>query len=190
MGEKSVLEILDAEDRTSAVPTDAETREIAGWVSKVQDLDREIDRHETELSEAKAQRRKIVTVDLPLAFQQLGITRMDVAGLQLTIRDVVAPNVKREDQPRMHEWLITAGHGDLIKRIVAVPLGRGDDELVAKITEYLDSLRCEYDVKETVAHNTLAAWARMMVADGQELPDEIFHLFVGQECLLKERKAK
>jgi len=187
---KTVLEVLDEEDRESVVPTDAETREIAGWVSRVQDLDERMVRLEAELAEAKASRRHVTTVDLPLAFQKLNISRMDLAGMQLTIRDMVSPNVAKEDVPAMHAWLEEHGHGDLIKRLVKIPLGRGEDEALRKLEAYLDQERIEYDVTEGVAHNTLAAWAKMMVADGQELPDRIFNLWIGQEVLLKTRKEK
>jgi hypothetical protein len=187
---KTVLEVLDEEDRESVVPTDAETREIAGWVSKVQALEEKMAALEAELTEAKAQRRHVTTVDLPLAFQALGITRMDLAGLTLTIRDIVAPNVKKDDVEAMHLWLEENGHGDLIKRLVKVPLGRGEDEALAKLEAYLSQERIEYDLTEGVAHNTLAAWAKMMVTDGQELPDRIFNLWIGQEVLLRQRKEK
>lgn len=185
---RTVLEILDEEDRTSVVPTDSETRQIAGYVSQVQMIDDQIARHEAGLREAKELRRHVTTVDLPLAFQRLGIERMDLAGLTLTLRQVVTPNVKKEDQPKMFEWLEENGHGDLIKRVVQVNLGRGDDDLLHRLLFKLDELRCEYEIKEGVATNTLQAWARMMVGEGQELPDDVFHIWIGQECLLKERK--
>jgi hypothetical protein len=188
MAKQTVLEILDLEDRTSAVPTDEETRQIAGYVSQVQVIDEEIERHESELKEAKATRRHVTTVDLPLAFQRLGIERMDLLGLSLTLRQVVSPNVAKEGEPAMHQWLVENGHGDLIKRVVKIPLGRGEDDTLELIEAYLQEQRVEYDVTEGVARNTLAAWARMMVQDGQELPDEIFNLWIGQECLLKEKK--
>jgi len=184
---KTVLDILDEEDKTSAVPTDRETREIAGWVSKVQQLDEEMRQADSRLKSAKAERWHVVTVDLPLAFQQFNITRMDVAGLTLTLRPIVNPNVKKEDALTMHEWLIANGHGDLIKRVVQIPFGRGDESF-DDVTSYLDSQGINYETKEGVAHNTLQAWARQMVEDGVELPDEVFHIWKGQECLLKERK--
>lgn len=188
MAKQTVLEILDEEDRTSVVPTDAETREIAGYVSQVQTIDEEIERHEAGLREAKEMRRHVTTVDLPLAFQRLGIERMDLAGLSLTLRQVVAPNVRKEDQPKMHSWLEANGHGDLIKRVLKIPLGRGEEEAFDGICAFLDAHRVEYEVAEGVAHNTLMAWARMMVAEGEELPDDVFHTWIGSECVLKERK--
>jgi hypothetical protein len=184
---KSVLELLDEEDQSSAVPTDQQTRQIAGHVSRVQHLDEEIQAHEAALKDAREQRRHVTTVDLPLAFQALNITRMDLLGMSLTLRDVVSPNVAKDDVAAMHLWLEENGHGDLIKRQVKVPLGRGDAVAFEEVTQFLDQHHIEYDVSEGVAHNTLQAWCRMMVQDGQELP-ALFNLWIGQEILLRRGK--
>ena len=91
---------------------------------------------------------------------------------------------------KFNQWLRDNGHGDLVKHVVSVAFGAGEDDVAQETKELLSAHLAKntsglaVDDKETVHNQTLNAFLRKMNEDGEEIP-AFFNPFISQEAKLK-----
>jgi hypothetical protein len=78
-------------------------------------------------------------------------------------------------------WLKANGHEDIIKNVVSLQFGRGEDESAETMLQSLTSQGYSPSNKRWVEPMTLKAFAREQVESGTDLPFETFNVYVGQK---------
>tara|TARA_R100001082_G_scaffold37593_1_gene19797 strand:- start:5786 stop:6379 length:594 start_codon:yes stop_codon:yes gene_type:complete len=194
MADNDFLSMIEEDSSTGSKLNllDAELHTVAEFVNELASLDTKIELLDEELKTTKAIRHKVATEKLPALLMELGLTEMKMDdGSQLTMQQVVKGSIKVGDRPAAHDWLRENGHGDLVKHIVSVSFGAGEDEvaeatkalLSSHLAENTDGLQVED--KETVHNQTLNAWLKKQVESGEEEIPAFFNLFITQEAKLK-----
>lgn len=175
-----------AEDaQTAAIPTDEGQRRIAKLAQRHLDLDRDIADLEARVGEKKGERNRLATQDLPDLMAELGMAAFTLSdGSGITVESFVSASVSQENRNRdaAFQWCIDNGHGDIIKNILAIELGRDSGEEVEKLRNLLAIHDHEDDVKQvkTIHASTLKAFLKERIAAGDEVPLDLFKAFVGQ----------
>lgn len=184
-------------------------QQISQLVAEYSDNDAEIARLEKLLKDLKARQLQLLQDRLPAAMdaagQQAGLTVS--SGHTVSVKPYVSLSVpaastilKEKDKERRQEllerrskclaWLVTNGHGGLIKTEITVPFGKGEG---SKAKELLEELRTrgftDAEGNSDINTQSLTAWARELVKGGRqaEIPAE-FNLFVGRVADIKAPK--
>lgn len=136
----------------------------------------EVSRLEDELEKAKAHYRDICERQLPEAMQEVGMEEFSTTtGLKIFIKNDLRANLSGERLYHGLKWLRDHGNQALIKRVISVPFGAGEDEKAQQTLEKLEGFPAED--KQTVHPQTLAAFIREQLQAGVNIPLELFGVF-------------
>ena len=89
---------------------------------------------------------KMATETVPERFELGRTTSTTVLGYRATISEQIRASIRKDMRDEAFAWLREHGHGDLIK------------------------------IEPTVHPQTLQAWARTMIEDGEDLPDKLLSI--------------
>ena len=139
-------------------------------------LEREVEKAEESLKVAKAALAQVAERDLPEAMEALELVELLMAdGSRVTLSDDVAVGITKEREPQAFAWLRAHGHGRLLKRLVAVSFGRDEDATAERtFAQLAGQFGPRASQKVTVHFQTLKAFVKEQLRDGQPLPMELF----------------
>lgn len=177
-------------------PTDAGLATLRALCERVLKTEREIAATEADLKLQKEKLRELTERELPEKMVALGVSRYVLTdGTEVQLKPFSAVGIKKdEDSEEPLELafgvLRQVGGADLIKNVVAVEFGRGEDEQARELVSHLKELGHEPTQKRSVNYQTLNAWFREKLRADQlfRLPEEAFTCFVGQVAKLKKPK--
>lgn len=150
---------------------------------------READNLELKLSRAKAKVRDLMEEQIPELMLPLGQEILRTRnGLVVELKDDVHARISADNQPEAHKWLDDHGHGKMIKRKVVVTFDREQEEEARKL---LGELRASYPYsrqESKVEPQTLKAWARRQLEDGNAVPEDLFGIYVRKIARITKRR--
>ncbi|MFA7063759.1 MAG: hypothetical protein WC132_06450 [Methanomethylophilus sp.] len=139
----------------------------AAAAAKVADL-------EAQLNKAREELRDIAERQVPELMDQIGIGEFKTtSGLKIKIDETIRASIPKAKAPLAFAWLKNNGHGSLIKRVVSVAFGKGEDERAEELRQQL-SVQFEVDDNASVHPSTLAAFVREKLRNGEEVPLDLF----------------
>jgi hypothetical protein len=128
----------DANEETKLKNLGTELHTVAEMVVELQNMDNRLALLEQQTKDAKAERYKMVTETLPALLAELNMNEIKMDdGSVLTVKQVVAGSIKVDDRPQAYQWLRDNGHGDLVKHVVSVAFGAGEDDVAQETKELL-----------------------------------------------------
>lgn len=130
---------------------------------------------EHQLKKAKEELAQVSEVDLPLLMEELEVSSFDLAeGYGISVKETIRASVSLARAREAMDWLISHGHQNLIRHEGVIPIN--DDDLTEEQKQLLEEVRGNFEVKDNrkVHPQTLAAFVREMLEDGQEIPLELF----------------
>lgn len=146
-------------------------------------LENEIEQKEEEVKLLKAERNQLIQKELPTTLQSLGLSMYKTTdGLKVDIKTIVTGSLPKEEERRREAIAIikTSGGEDLFTNDVSITFGKGQEEDARKVMEAIGRLGYNHAQQQSSVHpQTLCAWAREMMANGQPLETEKLGLFVG-----------
>ena len=166
-------------------PTKDLLKQISEKANELDDAQRCADELAAELKAANAEVLRISSEELPDLMEEAGMKHIMTAnGVPVTIEEVVKakmPETRREEALR---WLEDNHEGGMIDSVLSVTFNRSQTEQAAALAE---GLREDYDgveVKGSVHHSRLRAWAKRKVEAGEEFPHELFGVFIVKRAKL------
>lgn len=168
------------------VPTDAALKGLHKLATQQINLENTIAGMEETLKITKKDLEKLATITIPSAMDEIGIPMFKTSdGYTVEIKPFVSASISEARKPKAHAWLIKNKHGDLIKRVMAVGIGR-DAKLAKEVEKFLKSKKVNFDTKEAVHPGTLKAFVREQVEAGKPFPLELFGAFMGQKSTISK----
>jgi hypothetical protein len=145
---------------------------------------------EAELAAAREAYLRVEREDLPELMREVGLSHLTLTnGVEVVVSEEVTAAITEERRAAAHAWLREHNFGGLIKTLVTIPFGRGEEEearrLAARIAE-----EHECSLNETVHPQTLKAFVREQVEDGKPLPFDLFGVHPFSRAKIKLPKAK
>ena len=188
--EREMTEVMyDYGDDAVAAPSgDNSLGMLRSLAGEQRALEQDVARLERELVEAKERLRQVSEVRLPEAMEELGVPEFStIDGLRIKIKEVVRASMGSGEleKSRALDWLEQNGHGKLIKRVLEVPFGSGQDQydrargLQADLLD--KGLHASFERK--VESSTLRAFVTEMLAQGRDIPLDVFKV-------LRQRRAQ
>ena len=97
-------------------------------------------------------------------------------------------SITKENEAEAFKWLEDNGHGDLIKNIVSIRFGKGENESAEKLISSLEQDGLYPDQKRKVEPMTLNAFIGDQITNGKQVPMELLSVFTGNKVKIKKGK--
>ena len=141
---------------------------------------------EEKLKDAKKALLRLTDEELPLLMTELGVSSFKLSdGSQVEIKKTYGASIPVNSREEAFEWLRSNGHGDMVKNVVSVGFGMGEDSMAAEFKDLAMSKGLHPDQKESVHPSTLRAFVKDRVEEGAEFPMELFGAYIGQRAIIK-----
>ena len=181
-----------AEDLEETAPTEGRLAAVVELARQQVALEDELAEAEATLADVTARLRAVRESALPEAMSLAGMKTFALtSGEKVAIEEKTTANIAKADAPEAFAWLRESGHGDLVKRAIAVAFGRGDDALADELLELIrgsNSLRpLKITDDERVHPQTLGAFVREQLALGAELSPAISVLTFKRAVITRNR---
>jgi len=140
---------------------------------------------EERLKRLKEAYRELSEESIPLKMENMGISDIRMNdGSRILVEPFYAARITEKNRTTAHHWLRENDLGDIIKNIVSVAFGKGEDELAAETMDALENQGLMAAQKESVHPSTLKATIRELIESGNAAFDsgtqKLFSVYTGQ----------
>jgi len=143
-------------------------------IEKQANLERAVLTMEDGLKVAKQELRAVSEEELPSLMQLCGIEAFTTKeGLSVSVKETIRASIPKNKTLQAMEWLRSKGHEGLIKHSIALDFGRGEDEEASALYGFLIDQGLQPEETFKVHPQTLGAFVREQLAEGEDLPMEL-----------------
>ena len=121
--------------------------------------------------------------------EQRGVKEIKlISGDAVSYKPFVKASITRDKEAEAFKWLQDNGHGNIIKNIVSVRFGKGEDQNAHNLINDLTQNGLSPDQKRKVEPMTLMALVGEQINLGKDIPLETFSVFMGNKVKIKKGK--
>lgn len=197
MPSKPLAAVLAASQRDAQPASDDTLERLRAAARTVRDLRRTAEDLTERLRETNAAVLDWEQRRLPDMFVEAGVDSVglpaegNLPAYDAALKPYYHANIPVDQQDAAFAWLDKAGHGDMVRYVITVSLGKGEDATAKKVMAGLDKAGVSYETKRGVPWNTLTAFVREQVEKYKTTPPlALLGATVGQIVQLKPRKEK
>jgi hypothetical protein len=177
----------DAQPKADINLSDDRLKDVSFWAEEQLRQETTIKELEGQLADAKKTHREISEQKLPDAMRECNLSEIKLAnGAKISIQQFYSARIGKEQEELAFNWLKKNGHEDIIKNVVSIQFGRGEDEKADFLLDNLQSQGFSPATKRWVEPMTLKAFVREQVEKGTDLPFETFSVYVGQKSKINK----
>jgi hypothetical protein len=179
-------DMFDESEALDSINTET-TKNLSGLVRQLRVVEQEVEEAETLLKNLKSERQKLSTQMIPDLMDEMGVERVDVDGLTVTKKQIVAASIPVDKRELAFDWLRERGLDDIIKNDVVCSFGRGQDNLAKDAFWTLKDKGLEPSTKTHIHPMTLKAFVKDRVEQGQEIDLDLFGAFLTNAVEIKRK---
>lgn len=162
---------------------------VAGVARAIRDKEKEVAALEQKLKDEKKALLKLTDEELPTMLAEIGLSSMKLDdGSEVTVKPTYGASILVDNRPAAYEWLREQGYDDIIKNTVACQFGRGEDDKASAFKAFAEKEGYLAEQKEEIHPQTLRAFVKERVENGDDFPMELFGAYVGQRAVVKRSK--
>jgi len=162
---------------------------VAGVARAIRDKEKEVAALEQKLKDEKKSLLKLTDEELPTMLAEIGLSSMKLDdGSEVTVKPTYGASILVDNRPAAYEWLREQGYDDIIKNTVACQFGRGEDDKASAFKAFAEKEGYLAEQKEEIHPQTLRAFVKERVENGDDFPMELFGAYVGQRAVVKRSK--
>ena len=183
--------MIDFEDTANelAKVTDGNLRAVADLVRQQLALERRVEDLEADLKRAQQDLVKVSQELLPEAMLEHGLSELKMDdGSRVTVSQFIQAHISKEHQQQAFDWLRHNEFDDLIKNVVSLEFGKGEDERAQDVMDKLSDEGFDPVNKQSVHPSTLKAFVKELIEKGAEIPSDLFGIFIGKKAVIKKGK--
>lgn len=170
-------------------PSTSGLQQLSDLIEKLAQAEALVDACEADLSQAKEASRVLSEQHIPELMASLGVERFRTkSGLDVSVSTNYQATPLVANRDACWDWLEINGHGALVKREVSVALGKGQDEEAQRLVDELSGRFGAVKQARKVEPQTLKAWAREQIENGNVFPQELFGVQVMAKAKIKRIK--
>jgi hypothetical protein len=175
----SSVEKLDQQGLTS----------VAALARQIRDKEDRIASLEEDLKAEKKALLKLTDEDMPAMLAEIGISSFSLDdGSQVEVKQTYGASILVNNRPQAYEWLRDNGYDDIIKNSVICQFGRGEDDQASAFAAFAQQQGYVPEQKTEIHPQTLRAFVKERVEEGDEFPMELFGAWVGQRAVIRKGK--
>ena len=149
--------------------------------SEILSLENDIKRKKSELQQ--------MNDSIVQMMEQRGVKEIKLtSGEAISYKPFYKASITKDNETECFGWLEKNNHGELIKNIVSVRFGKGDNDQASKLVEDLEQNGLAPDQKRKVEPMTLNAFVGEHINKGTDLPTDIFNVYMGNKVKIKKGK--
>ena len=179
-------DMFDESEALDSINTET-TKNLSGLVRQLRVVEQEVEEAETLLKTLKSERQKLSTQMIPDLMDEMGVERVDVDGLTVTKKQIVAASIPVDKRELAFDWLRERGLDDIIKNDVVCSFGRGQDNLAKDAFWTLKDKGLEPSTNTHIHPMTLKAFVKDRVEQGQEIDLDLFGAFLTNAVEIKRK---
>jgi hypothetical protein len=163
---------------------------IRAKVEEAYQLEQAVEQLEGDLKATKAAAHNLKTKVIPDMMAEIGITELAGEGWRIKLGDVVSGSLPSDPERREKaiNWLEDHGGGDLIKTGVSLTFSKSQHNEALSVAEELREKGLEPKVDSTVHPQSLAAFARERMKNGEEIDTETLGLYTARVAKFDNRR--
>jgi hypothetical protein len=180
-------DMFDESDAVSRVDTGT-GKQLSQLVRNLRTVEVDIDNAEEHLKSLKQEKHKLSVENIPALMDEMGIERLDVDGMTVERKMIVAASIPVANREQAFDWLRSNGLDDIIKNDVTCSFGKGEDNRAGDVIGILEERGFAPTTKTHVHPSTLKAFVKERITDGKPIDLDLFGAFISNTAVLK-RKA-
>lgn len=143
---------------------------------------------DADLKAAKARFQRLKTFAIPDKMAELGVDALKFEGKTVSVEPFVSGSIPNDPVRRAAAiaWLVDNGGSDLIKTTVEVEFGKTEHNVALSTAATLRESGLQPEIAETVHSQSLCAFARERIKNGDPIDPEILGLFTGRVAKIKK----
>jgi len=160
---------------------------IAALARQIRDKEENVKSLEQQLKDEKKALLKLTDEDMPAMLAEIGISSFSLDdGSQVEVKQTYGASILVDNRPKAYEWLRDNGYDDIIKNTVLCQFGRGEDDQASAFAAFAQQQGYVPEQKTEIHPQTLRAFVKERVEEGDAFPMELFGAWVGQRAVIKK----
>ena len=165
---------------------DVNLSEITNLVVELRKKQEDLKTIENSAASLKAEIARLSEVVIPELCESANMSEFVLAdGTKVTIKRRFFGKVSEHNMDAAQEYLESIGNGALVKRQIAVDLGRCSLAESERVHEALASIGVDGEEKRSIHHSTLSKFLTEQMESGADIPQEVFGVFRRVETKIK-----
>ena len=175
----------DAPDQLNTIdPT-----QLSEQIEKLNSINAQISNAEASLKELKEQEKQINNFTIPEIMNKMNLSTVKLRdGSELSVKKVYSATIKADKKAEAIKWLRDNGLGDIVKNEITVNFGQGEENKAAEYANLAKESGYEPSQKEAVHAMTLKVTMEDWKNKGNEVPEDLFWTFDGNQTKIKNKK--
>ncbi len=175
----------DAPDQSNSVDPD----KLSTEVENLQSIQQQIKDLEDRVKDLKQDEKYFSCNIIPKLMEEMNLASLKLKdGSELTVKQIYSASMKADKKLEAIHWLRDNGLGDIVKNNITVSFGQGEDNKAVDYASLARSNGYEPIQEEKVHPSTLKVVMKEWKDKGQEVPEELFNTFDGNQTYLKNKK--
>lgn len=182
-----------SEDRPVVEASDDGMSRLAKLVQRQLETEDELDGIDQALADCTKRLTELRATLVPDLMEELGfLSFVTKRGDKVEIKPVVQASIPKDEPWRSNalQWLRDNGHGDVIKNVVSVQFGRGEDEKASELVTELEEKGLDAKQDVSVHAMTLGSLVRHLREDGKPVDTTNIKVYEGRISKIKRPKMK
>jgi len=131
-----------------------------------------------KLEAAKKELQKTSMDDIPSLMDEIGMSSFKLdSGESVEVVTKITASISKKNQSEAFQWLRDNGHESLIKNDVTINFGKGEEKKATKFVADLEKKKLTYKQKVSVHTQTLGAFVREQLEEGNDIPMDLLGVF-------------
>ena len=181
---------MDLEKESTMIKVDTgKSQELSELCTRLLELQKQITKCEDNIKNLRNEERLLSENEIPNLMQQSGISSLKLTdGSSVEVKPFYAAKIPASKTDEAFDWLLSNGHGDLIKNEVSLKFGRSEDNVANSIVEDLKSKGHNVSQKKKVEPMSLKAFVKDEIQKGNNLPMDLFGVYVSNKTTIKTKE--
>ena len=176
-------------DQEEVLTKTTEIKSLSDQVLRLRDLEAEVKAQEEKIKQTQKEIARISEDVIPTMLSEMGLSQLKLAdGSSVDVKPFYTASISVANREKAYKWLRDNGLGDIIKNDVTVSFGRNEDNKAVDYANLAKSQGFEPTQKLKVEPMTLKALVRERIEAGQEMPMDIFNVYVGNRTKLTKKQ--
>ena len=182
------ITVEDLEDDQQQLIEKSDIKTLAKYCTDLASKQEEIKTAEEALKLLVEEADKISSEIIPNLLAEQGLASLKLAdGSIVEVKKMYRCSVRKDFQADAFQWLRNNELGDIIKNVVSVGFGMGEDNKAEQMLSLAEQQGYQPEQKTTVHAGTLAALLRERIEAGLDMPSDFFSTFVKDETKISRK---
>lgn len=176
---------------TSAPSTGGELSRLSALAEEQVAAEKKVSEAEAALKKAQDELKVLAETTIPELMDAIGIEEFKTStGLVVRVSETIRAAIPKPVLFEALAWLRANNHGSLIKRVLSLTFGKGEDDKADEWAEYMRKQgMTDLEDKAGVHPSTLSSFVATKLKDGEELPQDLLGVFRQRSAQVEIPKA-